>query len=356
MNQRNSGQKAHLHITTSPHVKNPLTVEKIMRNVVYAIVPLCVYSIWLFGLSVLLLIIVTTLSCVITEQFFSSLSGKGVTINDKSAIITGLLLALTLPPGFPLWMAVVAAVSGIGLAKVIFGGLGNNVFNPALVGRAFVQASFPIAITTWTPALTVHRFTECIPTTLTLPFTVPPSITEWVQSVSIDGFTGATPLTLQKFEHITTEPLNLFLGMSAGSAGETCSLLIILCGMYLIARKMMNWVIPASVIMGALLTSSIFYAVDPTVYPEPMFVLFSGGLMLGAFFMASDMVGSPVTPVGVIIYGLMIGVTTVIIRIFGGLPEGVMYAILLGNAASPLIDHCTQPRVYGHKRGGVHVK
>ena len=337
-----------LTITTTPHVKDPLTVDTIMLNVVYATLPLCAFSIYLFGLSSLLLILTTTLTCVLTEQLFCSLSHKSTTIPDYSAVITGILLALTLPPAFPLWMASVGGFVGISIGKVAFGGLGNNIFNPALVGRIFVQTSFPVSIGTWTPALSLNRFTEFIPTTLTTPLMKPIEIGEWIKYVTIDGFTGATPLTMHTYSHITTNTYDLMFGYSAGSAGETCAILIILCGLYLIIRKMMNWRIPVSVLTGAFVTSLLFYMADSTVYPDPVFTLFSGGLMLGAFFMASDYVGSPSTQKGIVIYGLFIGFITVVIRLLGGLPEGVMYAILLGNALSPAIDSLVESRVYGH--------
>jgi electron transport complex protein RnfD len=276
-------------------------------------------------------------------------------VGDFSATITGILLALTLPPGFPLWMAAVAAFVAIALAKVMFGGIGLNVFNPALVGRAFVQAAFPVAITTWTPAFAPGRFTEFIPSTWTFPFALPASVGEWVKDMAVDGFTGATPLALSKLgngevAHFVTDSMDLFMGTTAGSAGETSALLILLCGGYLAVRRMMDWRIPAAVILGTYVTAEILHLVDPTVYPHPIFMVLAGGLMLGAVFMASDMVASPVTPAGVWVYGLLIGFLTVIIRLFGSLSEGVMYAILFGNAASPLISAVTQPRVYGTSR------
>ena len=180
----------------------------------------------------------------------------------------------------------------------------------------------------------------------------PEPLNDWIQGLEIDGFTGATPLALQKFEHVTVDLTQLFFGLFPGSAGESSAALILVCGLYLIARRMMDWRIPAGVFLGAVLTAAPLWLADPEVFPSPLFVLFSGGLMLGALFMASDMVASPVTPLGALLYGVLIGFITVIIRVFGGLPEGVMYAILLGNAASPLIASVTQPRVYGTGRSG----
>ncbi|AKH19475.1 RnfABCDGE type electron transport complex subunit D [Sedimenticola thiotaurini] len=346
-------QKKVVEIRTSPHLKKAISVEQIMRNVVYALLPVCGWSVYQFGLSALVLILVTILSCVLTESLFCRLSGRPNSVGDFSVIITGMLLALTLPPGFPLWMAAVAGFMAIGLGKALFGGLGYNVMNPALVGRAFVQAAFPVAITTWTPGFTEGRFLEFIPSSLALPFMSPVDTADWVKSHAVDGFTGATPLALQKFEHVTTSTMDLLTGSVSGSAGEASALLIFVCGLYLAFRKMMDWRIPAAVFLGAALISGPLHLMNPEIYPSPLFVILSGGLMLGAMFMATDMVISPMTPRGVWLYGIVIGVLTVIIRQFGGLTEGVMYAILVANALSPLIASVTQPRIYGATKKGA---
>ena len=338
-----------IELRTSPHVKEPTTVAQIMRNVVYALLPISLFAVWQFGISALALILTVTATCLASERLFNWMGDRPSTLGDWSAAITGILLALTLPPGFPLWMGMVAGFVAIALGKALFGGLGFNVFNPALVGRAFVQAAFPVAITSWTPAFAPNRFVEFIPSTLTLPFAIPPALADWVKRAGVDSFTGATPLAQWKFEGVTANPVDLFTGMAAGSTGETSACLILLCGAYLALRRMMDWRIPAAMLLGAFLTAGLFFLVDGDKYPAPLFVLFSGGLMLGAVFMASDMVASPVTPLSVWVYGLFIGVLTVIIRFFGGLPEGVMYAILLGNALAPLIEQLTQPRIYGAK-------
>ena len=337
-------------LRSSPHLKQAVTVAQIMRNVVFALIPVCAWSVYAFGLSVLLLLATTTLTCMLAEALFCRLAGRDSSLGDWSIVITGLLLALTLPPGFPLWMAAVAAFVAVGLGKALFGGLGYNVMNPALVGRAFVQAAFPVAITTWSPPFLSGRFTEVIPSTLTVPFTMPVSIDAWLEQKTIDTFTGATPLALQKFEQISTPWGDLLAGTVSGSAGETSAIIILLGGIYLAARKMMDWRLPAGVMLGAVIVSLPFWLLDAARYPDPIFVLLSGGLMLGAVFMASDMVASPVTPLGVWIYALFIGMLTVVIRLFGGLTEGVMYAILLANAMSPLISLVTQPKIFGERR------
>ena len=346
-----SKQNIRVELRTSPHIKSTASVPQIMRNVVYALLPLAAWSVWQFGISALVLILTVTAGCVLTERLFNHLSGKESTLSDWSATITGLLLSLTLPPGFPLWMGLVAAFIAIALGKSMFGGMGFNVFNPALVGRAFVQAAFPVAITTWTPAGAANRFVEFIPSTFSMPFMLPPSVDEWSKQVAVDAFSGATPLGAWKFDGVDTPTWDLFAGLTAGSVGETSAILVILGGGYLIARNMMDWRIPAAMIGTTFALSSIFWLIDAGKYPDPFFMIFSGGLMLGALFMASDMVASPVTPKGVWIYGALMGALTVIIRIFGALPEGVMYAILLGNAASPLIEQFTQPKIYGQQPG-----
>lgn len=338
-----------IDIRTSPYIRKAPSVAQIMRNVVYALLPLVAYSVYHFGISALALILATTFSCIATEHLFCKLAHKKTTILDASAVVTGLLLAMTLPPGFPLWMAAVAGFTAIAMGKTLFGGLGFNIFNPALVGRAFIQAAFPVSITTWTPALAADRFVEFIPSTLALPFMKPLPTAEWSAQVS-DGFSGATPLALMKFQGIITDSYDLFMGNVAGSTGETSALLILVCGAYLIFKKMLDWRIPAAVIVGTSISAELFYLIDPSKYPSPAFMLLSGGLMFAAVFMASDMVASPVTPMGIFVFGCLVGFLTVIIRLFGGLTEAVMYAILFGNAATPLIETYTQPRIYGARK------
>lgn len=326
-----------LHISTSPHIFKGLGTNDIMRNVVYALLPTTFFAVYSFGLNALLVLFTSTTACVLAEHVLCRLSKKESTLSDWSAVITGLLLGLTLPPIFPLWMTFIGGVSAIALGKFIFGGLGYNVFNPALVGRALLQAAFPIAITTWHPSFLENRFSSISSSIFTFPFMEP----------TYDSISGATPLSAFKFDNMITNDSDLVLGLTSGSVGETSAILILVGGLYLIIRKMMNWRIPAAVIGSVYLFSGILFLIDNQTYPSPNFSIFSGGLMLGAIFMASDMVGSPITSVGVIIYGIIIGVLVVVIRIWGGLPEGVMYAILLANALAPHIDKLVKPRVYG---------
>jgi len=336
--------KHRIELRAAPHQHGGSDVPTIMRNVVFSLLPICAFSVWQYGLSALFLLVTVTATCLLTERW---LNRNANTLSDWSAAITGILLALTLPPAFPLWMGMVAAFVAIAIGKTLFGGLGHNPFNPALVGRAFVQAAFPVAITTWVPAFAPQRFSELIPTTFTAPLMMPPDLVAWVKLQAVDAFTGATPLARWKFENVTASAYDLLTGAVTASAGETSAILILLCGAYLAARRFMDWRIPVAVLGSAALTAWAFQLYDPTHYPAPIFVLLSGGLMLGAVYMATDMATSPVTPLGVWIYGALIGVVTVIIRYFGGLTEGVMYAILLGNALTPFIDQYTQPRIYG---------
>jgi electron transport complex protein RnfD len=326
-----------LEIRTSPHIVSGHSVDTIMFNVVLALVPTLLFAVYAFGLGALLSLATATLSCLLTERAIARLSGKASPLGDWSVTITGLLYGLTLPPGLPLWMVAVGGAVAVGLGKALFGGLGYNPFNPALVGRAFLQAAFPVALTTWSPGFLADRFTALPATALTPPFTTP----------LYDGLTGATPLALWKFEGQGTAIRDLVLGLTSGSTGETASLLILLGGAYLVARNMMSWRVPAGLLGTVIAFSGVLWLIDPERYASPPFMLFSGGLMLGAVFMATDPVASPMTSTGGLLYGALIGVLVVVIRVWGGMPEGVMYAILLGNAVSPHIDRWIRPRVYG---------
>lgn len=333
-----------LSIDSSPHQRAPIATNDIMRNVVWALLPVCGFAVYVFGISALFTILAATLTCLLTEHFLCRNSQQYSTIGDWSAVITGILYALTLPPGLPLWMVVMGGIIAISLGKYMFGGLGFNAFNPALVGRAFLQAAFPSAMTTWTPAMLPDRFFMLPPGFFAFPFQAPD------YSSVADGMTSATPLALMKFQQESSAVSDLFLGYATGSLGETSALFILLGGVWLIARNMMNWRIPVSIFTTVFLISLLFHQLDAERYPDAMFALFSGGLMLGAVFMATDMVASPMTSKGVVIYGITIGVLVMIIRYWGGAPEGVMYAILLANALSPHIDDITRPKVFGSEQ------
>ncbi len=322
-----------LLITASPHLGGRDTTPKIMWSVVASLVPVVAASVFYFGPSAVLVIVSSCAGALLVEQFF----GPKSALKDGSAVITGLLLGLTLPPGLPMWMAFVGGAFGIGFGKLIFGGLGQNPFNPALLGRAFLQAAFPVALTTW-PALD-GPWWSLRGDNFALP----------LMSASTDVLTGATPLGLMKFEQVATDNVNLIMGSIGGSAGETSGLIILLCGVYLAFRNHLNWRIPASILLTVAVLSGGLHLLDSANYPSPIFMLFAGGLMLGAVYMATDMVTSPTTNLGCWLFGFGIGFLTVVIRTWGGLPEGVMYAILLMNAMVPFINRATQPRVFGTK-------
>jgi electron transport complex protein RnfD len=319
-----------LIITASPHIRSLDSTPRIMWHVVASLVPVVLSAAWFFGVSALLQIITAVAAALLTERF----TGKGGAIADGSATITGLLLGLSLPAGFPLWMTALGAAFAIVFGKQVWGGLGQNVFNPALVGRAFLQGAFPVAITTW-PAvgggfLTLRGDLFAMPFTHPLPYAV----------------TSATPLGLLKFEGKGTALTDLVVGSTSGSLGETAALVILAGGIYLAWRGYLNWRIPVSVIVTVMALSAILHFVDATK-PDALFMVFSGGLMLGAVYMATDMVTSPITNLGKWVFGVGIGILVVVIRVWGGLTEGVMYAILFMNALTPFLNRATQPRVFG---------
>ncbi|PKO71434.1 MAG: electron transporter RnfD [Betaproteobacteria bacterium HGW-Betaproteobacteria-14] len=336
-----------VEIRSAPHIKSPRSVEMIMRNVVFSLLPVCAFFVYQYGISAAASILVVTAACLLTERLFVRLGRQSGDLSDYSATITGVLLGLTLPPGFPLWMGFVAGFTAIALGKALFGGIGFNVFNPALVGRAFVQAAFPAAIATYTPSFLPGRFTEFIPSSLAWPLMAPADTAAWLKGMQIDAWTGATPLAKWKFEGTLTDAGDLLTSLAGHMAVGPSPALILLCGAYLALRRFMDWRIPAAILGSAGLTAWLIYAIGGTKYPDPFFMLFSGGLILGAVYMATDMATSPVTPRGMWLYGSLIGVLTVMIRYYGGLPEGVMYAILLANAATPLIEQITQPTPFG---------
>ncbi|MBA4070236.1 MAG: electron transporter RnfD [Gemmatimonas sp.] len=319
-----------LIVTASPHLKDRDTTPRIMWTVAASLVPVVLSSAFFFGISAILVILAAMLGALLTERALA----KPGTLQDGSAMITGLLLGLSLPPGIPLWMAALGGVFGIGFGKVIWGGLGQNAFNPALIGRAFLQTAFPVAITTWpTPG---GDFFALKGDLFAFPFMHPVS----------DVVTSATPLGLFKFEQKLTSVVDLVLGTTGGSVGETSALVILICGAYLAWKGYLNWRSPVSILLTVFVASQLLHWFNGK-YPDGLFMVFSGGLMLGAVYMATDMVTVPTTNKGRWVFGVCTGLIVVIIRVFGGLPEGVMYAILIMNAFTPFINRATQPVVFG---------
>jgi len=329
--------KRELIVSASPHLGGPDSTPRIMWNVVGSLVPIVGASVWFFGPSALLVILAATLGALLPERLF----GRSGSLGDGSAVITGILLGLTLPPGLPLWMAFLGGVFGIAFGKLVFGGLGQNIFNPALLGRAFLQAAFPVAITTYPAAGAGGAgWWSLRGDNFALP----------LMSANTDVITAATPLGLMKFEGMGTAVSDLFLGFTGGSLGETSSLVILICGGYLALRNYLNWRIPVSIFATVALLGGAIRVLGGPQYPDPMFLLFSGGLMLGAMYMATDMVTSPTTHRGCWLFGFGVGALVVVIRLWGGLAEGVMYAILLMNALVPFINRATRPRVFGARK------
>ena len=305
-------------LTTSPHIHSGWTTKKVMWLVLLSLIPCIVSALIFFGINQLLILAVAMFFTAGTEAVIQKIRKKKITIVDGSALLTGLLLALTLPPNFSLSATAIGAVVSIGLGKQIFGGLGYNIFNPALVGRAFLQAAFPVAITTWTKP-----------------------------NFPVDTITSATPLAAFKFDKVLTTIQPMFMGNISGCIGETSGLAIIIGGVFLISLGIVNWKIPVSMIVGIFLFGGVFWLLDPVKYPSPIFHFFAGGFLFGTFFMATDWVSSPITGKGMWIFGLGISLIIVVIRLFGGLPEGVMYSILFMNGFVPIINRYTKPRIFG---------
>ena len=326
-----------LIVSASPHISGRLDISLAMKAVILALLPALMFSVYIFGWRALLVTVITIASCMISEAIMQRMLGKKITLDDGSAVLTGILLAFNLPPGVPLWLPIVGSVFAIVFAKQLFGGLGYNFINPALAGRAFLMTSWPSFMTKeW-----------LVPTGSTLS--------------GIDSITSATPLTLlknpanfgppeviiQRLNEMATIK-NLFIGKVGGCLGETSALLLLIGGLFLIIVGIVDY----RIVTGYLVSFGILALVLPTKANLP-FHLFSGGLFLGAFFMATDWVTSPVTKKGRWIFGIGCGVLTAVIRIWGGYPEGVSYSILLMNVFTPLIDRFTKERIFGEKKKGV---
>jgi electron transport complex protein RnfD len=311
-----------LSVSPAPHLRTSDSVRKIMLDVIIALLPASVASIFIFGLHALVLILVCVIGSVLTELFIMKLlRGKKEFKPDGSATVTGLLLALNLSVAVSWWQALIGVIVAIGIAKHVFGGLGRNFWNPALIGRVFMLISFPVAMTTWYS-----------------PF---------------DLQTTATPLAIIKEGSGTLPPVkDMFLGTISGSIGETSALLLILGFIYLVLRGRIKLTVPITYIGTVAVMSGIFYLIDPA-FGIPIYHILGGGLMLGALFMATDMVTSPMTKKGQFIFGLGCGVITMIIRYFGGYPEGVSYSIIIMNSFVPLIDMVTKPKIFGEVKSSA---
>jgi electron transport complex protein RnfD len=307
-----------LVVSGSPHIHKPESVSRIMWTVVISLIPALIAGVIIFGLGALWVTLVAVVAAVLTELIFGILTKKKITVLDGSAVITGILLAFNLPSGVPLWLPIAGAVFSIAIGKQVFGGLGQNIFNPALVGRVFLMASWPKYMTTFT------------------------------QPLKFDAITSATPLAILKegkvLEHISY--FDLFLGKHGGCIGEVCILALLIGAAILLIKGYITWHIPATYIFTTAIFIYIFGAAQ-LFHGDWLFHLLSGGLILGAFFMATDYVATPLTAKGQLIFGIGCGLLTAVIRVWGGYPEGVSYAILMMNAATPFIDRYTKNKIYG---------
>ena len=317
-----------LIVSLSPHDHANDSVQRNMYAVLIALIPAFLVSLYMFGLGALIVMLTSVAACVFFEWAIVKfiLKRERTTILDGSAAITGVLLGFNLPSNLPIWIIILGALFAIGVAKMSFGGLGCNPFNPAIVGRIFLLISFPVQMTTW------------------------PVAGQWMHYTDVE--TGATPLGIMKgvisgapgvsLDQLPSS-LELFLGNNPGSFGEISALALILGGIYLIWKKVITWHIPVSILVTVFVFSGIMYLVNPVLYASPVTHLLTGGLMLGAIFMATDYVTSPMNPKGQLLYGVCIGLITVIIRLFGSYPEGMSFAILIMNSFTPLINNYIKP-------------
>ena len=315
-------------VAPAPHVHGGDSVQKNMLNVIIALAPAYLAGCWYFGVGAIMVSAIAMISCVAFEWLISKfILKKKPQVNDLSALLTGLLLAMNLPSSLPWWMVIIGSLVAIGIGKMSFGGLGNNLFNPALVGRVFLLISFPAAMTTWP-----------VPDQLTL------------LGDNVDALTAATPLAYIKEGIFTTfTEMEMFLGNIGGSFGETCSAALILGLIYLLATRTITWHIPVSIIATVIIFTGIMHGIDPCTYASPLLHITSGGILLGSIFMATDYVTSPMTKTGQIIFGVGIGLITMVIRLFGSYPEGISFAILIMNAVVPLINRYIRPKRFGAK-------
>ena len=329
-----------------------------MQMVIWALLPATAMSIMVFGWPALLVILITTAACMATEYLFAKIRKRPSPLGDRSAALTGLLLALTLPPHSPWWICVVGGVFAILVGKQVYGGLGYNLFNPALIARVFLLISFPVQLTAW-PSINplfsenAYSFSDSVAIVMVGHYGAPELMDAVSKATPLGHYRIETGLgkTVQEALHGSGYGYNDWEaagGLVSGSLGETSALLLLIGGLYLIRKKLITWHIPASMLIGCLLPSTLFWGYNPSLYPDPLFHMVTGGLILGAFFMATDMVTSPVSAKGQIIFGLGCGLLTYLIRTWGGYPEGVSFAVVIMNTAVPLIDQYTRPTIYGN--------
>ncbi len=323
-----------LTLSGSPHIQTDRTVRGIMFDVVIALIPALLVSLWFFGLGAVKVTLVAVITCILFEWLITKFLLKAKsTIADGSAIVTGTLLAFNLPSSLPVWMVVIGALVSIGIGKMTFGGLGKNPFNPALVGRVFLLISFPVDMTMWPKPFESRGILNF----------------GGLDKVALDNITGATPLALAKAGNLDAIPeyADLLLGNMYGSLGEISAIALLIGALYMLFRKVISWHIPVAYFGSVIIFTGILWLVNPDMYMDPIFHLLTGGLFLGAFFMATDMVTSPMSAKGMLIFGAGCGILTIVIRVFGAYPEGVSFAILIMNAFVPLINRSIKPKRFG---------
>jgi electron transport complex protein RnfD len=373
-----------LEVSSSPHLQDESTSRQVMLEVSIGTLPAAIMSVYLFRVSALVVLFSCVIAGILTEWIFNAVRKKTQTILDGSALVTCLILGLSLPPTFPWWGCVIGSVAAIGVAKMLFGGLGANIFNPAMVGRAFLMACFGTLMTTW--VITVPQYPEY-------------ETTAQEQGIRVDAVTQPTPLALAKqavktdaklkemkleierlqaegaleqeikklqsdykttqqaqvrrLETLNQTKQNMFMGDISGSVGETSALLWLLGGIFLLWRRTITFHIPVAVLGSALALATGAWLINSEVYPNPLVHLCGGGLMMCAFFIATDPVSCPLSKSGRVIFGIGVGVLIMLIRLIGGYPEGVMYAVLLMNSMTPLLDRWTRPTpLGGHVKKG----
>lgn len=330
-------RKQLLTISMPPHASSPFTTQGVMKDVLIALIPAFLMAVWFFGVRVIGVVGLSVLSCMATEFLFQHFIFKRTaTLNDLSAIVTGVLLAFNLPSHFPWWMIIVGSFVAIGFGKMCYGGLGHNPFNPALVGRVFLLVSFPVAMTSWPKPLSL------------------------LQSFSVDATTAATPLSVIKEGVLLGEPVSalmrqvpsywdLFIGNRGGSLGEVSALALSLGFLYLLYRQIITWHIPVMICLTIVVFSFGLSFICPDRVAPPLFQLLTGGVILGSIFMATDYTTAPMTLMGMFVYSLAIGILTILIRVWGSFPEGMSFSILILNAFVPLIDKVCKPYRFGER-------
>ncbi len=318
-------------VSPAPHISQPLSTRGVMIDVIIALVPAMAAAGYFFRTHAAILICTCVISCVVTEWLCNVIRKKPDSLGDFSAVVTGIILALSLPPRLPVWAAVIGSCFAIAIGKMVFGGLGANIFNPAMVGRAFLMVSFGMMMTTWTvPATIDGKMAKIAPENMTDRFRTQATPLAW-SKMAIQDKNGAELYNDKLFK--TTVK-----GEVGGCLGETSAIALLIGGLYLLIRRTINFHIPLAVLLSAFVFAVIFYLADSDAYIQPFFHLTAGGLLLGAFFIATDPVTAPLTRRGMWIFGIGVGTITMLIRIIGKYPEGVMFAVLLMNAVAPLID------------------